>query len=194
MRIITIAIITCNIRYSFTSSIYHGSKDIIESQTQCSKYDFEEKVLEKLVRMEHKIDIYEQKIKNFEESVMFKLNEFNESVNQRNKDTQSMIRDTFKEERSALNKSVQSLILDTFQKEKSSLNSSFLSLILNKFETEKNLLNSSVHSLILDVFEEEKNLFNSSMENVIEDVMVKSDNMADQLKAQLKQIRKGKTG
>lgn len=174
MRIITIAIIACNIRFSFTSSIYHGSKDIIESQTQCSKYDFEEKVLEKLVRMEHKIEICEQKIKNFEESVMFKLNEFNESENQRNKDTQSMILDTFKEERSALNSSV-------------------LSLILNKFETEKNLLNSSVQTLILDTFKEEQNVFNSSLENVIDDVMIKSDNIANRLTAQLKQIRKGET-
>ncbi|CAG2240736.1 unnamed protein product [Mytilus edulis] len=37
-----------------------------ESLLTCSKFHFEEKVLEKLVRLEHKVEIYEETIKKFE--------------------------------------------------------------------------------------------------------------------------------
>lgn len=173
MRIIAISIILCHICSSFTFSDPLDSKENIPSLTQCSKYDFEEKVLEKLVRMEHKMEMYEIKMKKFEESVMFKLNDFNESESQRRYTMKSLILQTFKEEKSALNSSVKSLILDTFTEEKS-------------------LLNSSVQSLIQDTFKIEKNLFNSSLVNVTEDVMIKSEKNLNKLTSQFNQLRKGK--
>ncbi|XP_071146058.1 uncharacterized protein [Mytilus edulis] len=190
MRIIAISIMVCNIRYTFTSSIYRGSKDNIESQIQCSKYHFEEKILEKLVRVEHKLEINEQRIKNFEESVSIKLNDFNESENQWRHSMLSLIQDTFKEENNLINSSVQSLILDTFTDEKNLFNSSVQSFILDTFKEEQHLLNISVQSLILNTFKEEKKLLNKSLVNVIEDVKIKSDNLADKFTAKFNQLRK----
>ncbi|VDI58434.1 Hypothetical predicted protein [Mytilus galloprovincialis] len=45
-----------------------------ESLLSCSKFHFEEKVLEKVVRLEHKLEVYAEKIKLWEESISTSLN------------------------------------------------------------------------------------------------------------------------
>lgn len=49
-----------------------------ESLLTCSKFDFEEKVLEKLVRLEHKVEIYEETIQRWENTFVSKLKKFDE--------------------------------------------------------------------------------------------------------------------
>ena len=44
-------------------------KEDINSLTRCSKFDFEEKLLEKLVRLENKIDMFQIKMNTFEDEI-----------------------------------------------------------------------------------------------------------------------------
>lgn len=49
-----------------------------ESLHTCSKFHFEEKVLEKLVWLDHKMQIFEEKIDEWENSISSKLNNIND--------------------------------------------------------------------------------------------------------------------
>lgn len=54
-----------------------NSKD--DSLYWCSKYHFEEKVLEKLIRLEHKMEIFTDKMKQWESEINFKSELLSES-------------------------------------------------------------------------------------------------------------------
>ena len=55
----------------------------IESLTTCSKFHFEEKVLEKLIRIEHKMEVFEEKLKIWEESMTGKMQQLDEAESRR---------------------------------------------------------------------------------------------------------------
>ncbi|CAC5358880.1 unnamed protein product [Mytilus coruscus] len=61
-----------------------------ESLLTCSKYDFEEKVLEKLVRLEHKIEMFDEKIKIWEDSISTKLSKFEEKMDSNDETTEKL--------------------------------------------------------------------------------------------------------
>ncbi|CAC5381916.1 unnamed protein product [Mytilus coruscus] len=46
----------------------------------CSKYHFEEKVLEKLIRLEHKMEIFNEKMKIWKDSISTKLSQFEDKM------------------------------------------------------------------------------------------------------------------
>lgn len=47
-----------------------------ETMLTCSKYHFEEKVLEKLIRLEHKVEIFSEKMKIWEDLILKTLSKF----------------------------------------------------------------------------------------------------------------------
>ncbi|OPL32814.1 hypothetical protein AM593_07233, partial [Mytilus galloprovincialis] len=53
-----------------------------ESLMSCSKFHFEEKVLEKLIRLEHKMELNEEKIKRWEYAFPSKLDKMEEAIKQ----------------------------------------------------------------------------------------------------------------
>ncbi|CAC5406063.1 unnamed protein product [Mytilus coruscus] len=52
------------------------------SLLSCSKFHFEEKVLEKLIRLEHKMELNEKKLKKWEDAFSFKLEKMDEAIKQ----------------------------------------------------------------------------------------------------------------
>ncbi|CAC5380263.1 unnamed protein product [Mytilus coruscus] len=61
-----------------------------ESLLVCSKFHFEEKVLEKLVRLEHKMELTEGKMKKWEDSFSSKLDKMDSAVRQTNEFVESI--------------------------------------------------------------------------------------------------------
>ncbi|XP_071135085.1 uncharacterized protein [Mytilus edulis] len=72
---------------TLTSSV--GSQS--ESLVTCSKFHFEEKVLEKLVRLEHKMELFEEKMKIMESSMSKKLEKMNEIEKETETLTETML-------------------------------------------------------------------------------------------------------
>ncbi|CAG2212278.1 unnamed protein product [Mytilus edulis] len=61
-----------------------------ESLLSCSKFHFEEKVLEKVVRLEHKMEVYAEKVKLWEESFSSSLDKVTEAKKQTETFVESM--------------------------------------------------------------------------------------------------------
>ncbi|XP_071135034.1 uncharacterized protein [Mytilus edulis] len=75
-----------------------------ESLLTCSKFHFEEKVLEKLVRLEHKMEINEEKMKIWENAFSAKLDRMDKAIKQTETFVKS-IRESYLRELSRLNDS-----------------------------------------------------------------------------------------
>ncbi|VDI64750.1 Hypothetical predicted protein [Mytilus galloprovincialis] len=72
---------------TLTSSISSESKTLLT----CSKFHFEEKVLEKLVRLEHKMELFEEKMKTMESSMSKKLKRMDEIEKETETLTETML-------------------------------------------------------------------------------------------------------
>ncbi|VDI54161.1 Hypothetical predicted protein [Mytilus galloprovincialis] len=72
---------------TWTSSISSESKSLLT----CSKFHFEEKVLEKLVRLEHKMELFEEKMKTMESSMSKKLKRMDEIEKETETLTETML-------------------------------------------------------------------------------------------------------
>lgn len=64
----------------FKSALSSSVGSNSESLLTCSKFHFEEKVLEKLVRLEHKMELNDKKMKTWEELFFSKLDKMNEAI------------------------------------------------------------------------------------------------------------------
>lgn len=64
----------------FKSALSSSVGSNSESLLTCSKFHFEEKVLEKLVRLEHKMELNDKKMKTWEELFFSKLDKMNEAT------------------------------------------------------------------------------------------------------------------
>lgn len=64
----------------FKSALSSSVGSNSESLLTCSKFHFEEKVLEKLVRLEHKMELNDEKMKTWEELFFSKLDLMNEAI------------------------------------------------------------------------------------------------------------------
>ncbi|CAC5419036.1 unnamed protein product [Mytilus coruscus] len=78
MLLFCVLLISLMIVASGSSSIGSNS----ESLMSCSKFYFEEKVLEKLVRLEHKMDLNKEKLKKWEKTFSNKLEKMDEAIKQ----------------------------------------------------------------------------------------------------------------
>ncbi|XP_052087254.1 multimerin-2-like [Mytilus californianus] len=78
MLLVCVLLISLMIVASGSSSIGSNS----ESLMSCSKFHFEEKVLEKLVRLEHKMDLNKEKLKKWEKTFSYKLEKMDEAIKQ----------------------------------------------------------------------------------------------------------------
>lgn len=61
-----------------------------ESLLSCSKFNFEEKILEKLVRLGHKMEINEEKMEKWEDAFSSKLDKMDEVIKQTKSFVESM--------------------------------------------------------------------------------------------------------
>ncbi|VDI82400.1 Hypothetical predicted protein, partial [Mytilus galloprovincialis] len=80
-----------------------------ETLLTCSKFHFEEKVLEKLVRLEHKMEINDQMMKRWEDLFSSKLNKMDTVIKQTEIFVESL-RSTDLQEQSRLNDSYQEIV------------------------------------------------------------------------------------
>ncbi|VDI52051.1 Hypothetical predicted protein [Mytilus galloprovincialis] len=100
-----VLLISLMIVTSGSSSISSDS----ESLMSCSKFHFEEKVLEKLIRLEHKMELNEKKLKKWEETFSFILDKMEKAIKQSDIFVES-VRDTQLQEQSRLNDSYHEIV------------------------------------------------------------------------------------
>ncbi|VDI63220.1 Hypothetical predicted protein [Mytilus galloprovincialis] len=75
-----------------------------ESLMSCSRFHFEEKVLEKVVRLEHEMEVYVEKLKLWEQSVSSSLDKVTEAKKQKDTFVES-IQNIFKQDQTRFNDS-----------------------------------------------------------------------------------------
>ncbi|CAG2185804.1 C1QL [Mytilus edulis] len=90
-----------------SGSISIGSDS--EALMSCSKFHFEEKVLEKLIRLEHKMELNEEKLKKWEETFSFILDKMEQAIKQSDIFVES-VRDTQLQEQSRLDDSYHEIV------------------------------------------------------------------------------------
>ncbi|VDI25899.1 Hypothetical predicted protein [Mytilus galloprovincialis] len=108
LRILSLCLLFMN---AFSISLRSEPESLLSNT--CSKFDFEERVLEKLVRLEHKIEIYEDKAKRWDNSIVSKLEKMDEALKQSKTFTDS-VQAAQQQEQLRLNKSY-SEIVDSFK-------------------------------------------------------------------------------
>ena len=82
--------ILCNVLFLVTIVGVEVQAQSFHEEPSCSKFAFEEKVLEKLVRNEHKIEIFENKLEKWEERIEKVLTKLEQSEQQMIKDTSAL--------------------------------------------------------------------------------------------------------
>lgn len=90
---------------SVSRSVGTDSKSLLS----CSKFNFEEKILEKLVRLGHKMEINEEKMEKWEDAFSSKLDKMDEVIKQTKSFVESM-RDTNLQEQLRLNNSYHEIV------------------------------------------------------------------------------------
>ncbi|CAG2233643.1 SLK [Mytilus edulis] len=100
-------IISISLWILVSGSISIGSDS--EALMSCSKFHFEEKVLEKLIRLEHKMEINEEKLKKWEDAFSSKLDKMEEAI-KRTEIFVETVRENQLQEQSRLNESFQEIV------------------------------------------------------------------------------------
>lgn len=144
-----------------------------ESLLTCSKFHFEEKVLEKLVRLEHKVEIYEETIKKWENLCVSKLEKLDEVQKQSETFFKSMQVAQVQEE-IRLNKSYNEII-DGFKSQIKNETEFYEDQMNNLFETGSSKIQTKFQS-----FEEQTKLLtnnqNEMNRNVLNNVRINITN------------------
>ncbi|CAC5406064.1 C1QL [Mytilus coruscus] len=145
-----------------------------ESLLSCSKFHFEEKVLEKLVRLEHKMDLNKEKMKKWEETFSSKLKNIDEAIKQTEIFAES-VRENQLQEQSRINHSYYEIVerfkIQTqneteFHGEKIHTLFNSLSLKIEEFSVaEKNRENAL--ELMQNTLHKEQNRFNKSFDLIL---------------------------
>ncbi|VDI38270.1 Hypothetical predicted protein [Mytilus galloprovincialis] len=143
MLLLSVFFVSLSIVVSVSSSVGSDS----ESLFSCSKFDFEEKLLEKLVRFEHKMQLNEIKLKKWEDTFSSKLDKMEEAIKRTEIFLETML-ETQLQEQSRLNDSFQKII-DRFK---------FQTKNETKFHEEQiNTLLKSLSSKTEEISDAEKN-------------------------------------
>ncbi|VDI49176.1 Hypothetical predicted protein, partial [Mytilus galloprovincialis] len=165
MNVVRTLIILLSISFVWTSSSSIGSE--FESTLSCSKFHFEEKVLEKLVRLEHKMQILEEKMDSREMLNTAKLDEISNIMD---------IKDTQIQEQTRFNKSYQEIVehfkikatneTDIYGDQINTLLEYFSSKV--EVFTEPENKRESVSELMQFNIDREQKRFNSSYDQIVE--------------------------
>ncbi|CAC5371303.1 unnamed protein product [Mytilus coruscus] len=148
-----------------------------ESLLTCSKFHFEEKVLEKLVRLEHKIEIYEESAKRWDNSIVSKLEKMDE-VLKRSKIFMESVQFAQKPEHLRLNESY-SEIVDSLKRQlenETELYGEQIKNLLNSFSlkihefTEAEKKRENAPELMQLTFIQEQKRFNHSFDQMGENI------------------------
>ncbi|CAC5399840.1 C1QL [Mytilus coruscus] len=171
---------------SGSSSIGSGS----ESLLSCSKFHFEEKVLEKLVRLEHKMDLNEEKLKKWEETFSSKLDKMDEAIKHTEIFVES-VRDTQLQEQSRFNDSYYEIVerfkvqskneTESHGEQMNTLLKSLSSKIEEYSVAEKN--REYALELLQNTLHQEKNRFNQSFDFILETFRLSSNRAIEELTA-----------
>lgn len=169
-----------------TGSISIGSES--ESLLSCSKFHFEEKVLEKLVRLEHKMDLNEEMLKRWEDTFSSKLDKMDEAIKQTETFVES-VRNYHLLEKSRLNDSyyeivenfkIQSKNETEFHGEQMKTLVESLSSKLEEFSIAKKNRENDLESM-LNTLHQEQNQFNQSFEFILENFRLSSNRTIEEL-------------
>ncbi|XP_052087204.1 uncharacterized protein LOC127724313 [Mytilus californianus] len=163
---------------TLTSSI--GSES--ESLLTCSKFHFEERVLEKLVRLELKMELFEEKMKLMESSVSSKLERMDEIEKETETLTETML-DKQLQIQTRINESNQEIV-DDFKTQSNNKTKLYgekmdsllesLSLKSQEFSKAEKERERKMESMKLDSHEEQKR-FNKSYDVIVENFKVQSN-------------------
>ncbi|VDI81869.1 Hypothetical predicted protein, partial [Mytilus galloprovincialis] len=147
------------------------------SLSACSKFDFEEKVLEKLVRLEHKMEVYTEKMKLWEESVSTSLDKVVEAKIKTETFIESM-RETQRQYQTRFNESLLETIehfklqsenkTEMYERKMNTLLESFSFKIQELSEAERKRESATQVSL-----DQEQNRFNASFDKIVENFQVR---------------------
>ncbi|OPL32851.1 hypothetical protein AM593_00033, partial [Mytilus galloprovincialis] len=168
----------------------------LESSLQCSKYHFEEKVLEKLVRLELKMEMYEAKIKTWEYSIPTNLDKIDNAKRQTETFLDSM-RDILQQEQTRLNGSFQETVENVYLKSESKVKSALdvLSYKIEEYNESQNRRENALE-LLRSSFRQEQKQFkqeqirlNDSVQKTVENIHlqleIKVENVTDSLSIQI---------
>ncbi|CAG2192690.1 C1QL [Mytilus edulis] len=191
MAVVITLFISLSLTFVGASSSSIGSE--FESSLSCSKFHFEEKVLEKLVRLEHKMQILEEKMDAREKLNTAKLDEISnimdareklntaklDEINNIKKQTETFVqsvKDTQIQDQTRFNKSYQEIVehfntkatneTDIYGHQINTLLESFSSKIEVFTEAEKK--RESVTELMQINLDREQKRFNSSYDQIVE--------------------------
>lgn len=170
------------------SSVYASASTIggvTYSTTACSKFDFEEKVLEKLVRLELKIEIFEQKQKAWEEKILVQLTKFENTEQSVTRDITIAIDNLNRE----LDRQ-KSILSSTLDKTEKATDAYIRSQMVKIDNTELNI-SRNVETLINTVEKDIQNqvkILQGAAKNVTNEVIALSHNLEIQYDNQIKAI------
>ncbi|XP_063404332.1 uncharacterized protein LOC134687806 [Mytilus trossulus] len=179
MDIVRTLMILLSLSFVRASSSSIGSE--FESSLSCSKFHFEEKVLEKLVRLEIKVDMWEK-------SITSKLDEMNNIKKQTEKFVQS-VQDAQIQDQKRFNKSFQETVehFKTQVVNKTEIYGDQMNALLgslsSKMEvfTEAEKKRKSITELMMSSLDREREQFNSSYDQIVENFKTTSSKTLQEL-------------
>ncbi|XP_071135131.1 uncharacterized protein [Mytilus edulis] len=173
---------------SFVATLSSSIGSNSESLLVCSKFHFEEKLLEKLVRLEHKMELTEEKMKKWEDSFSSKLDKMDSAIRQTKEFVES-IRIYHAQEQVRINDSYQEIVkrvhiqlknVTNFNGEqmKTSLDS-MSSQMQESSEAEKN--RQKALELMRYTLNQEQQRFNNSFDLILENFRLASNDTFNEL-------------
>ncbi|XP_071145854.1 fibrinogen gamma-B chain-like [Mytilus edulis] len=154
----------------------------LDSSLQCSKYHFEEKVLEKLIRLELKMEMYEAKIKTWEDSIPTNLDKIDNAKKQTETFLESM-REILLREQTRLNGSFQETVENVYLKSDRKVNSALdvLSYKIAEYNESQNRRENALELLRFSFRQEQKQFkqeqirLNDSVQKTVENIYLQSE-------------------
>ncbi|VDI41043.1 Hypothetical predicted protein [Mytilus galloprovincialis] len=175
---------------SFVATLSSSIGSNSESLLVCSKFHFEEKVLEKLVRLEHKMELTEEKMKTWEDSFSSKLDKMDSVIRQTTEFVDS-VRINHAQEQVRLNDSYQEIVkrvhiqlknVTNFYGEQMKTSLDSMSSQMQEFsEAEKN--RQKALELMRYTLNQEQQRFNNSFDLILENFRLASNDTFNELVA-----------
>ncbi|VDI52053.1 Hypothetical predicted protein [Mytilus galloprovincialis] len=167
-------------------SISFGSDS--ESLLSCSKFYFEEKILEKLIRLEYKMELNEEKLKKWEDAFSSKMDKMEEAIKQTEVFVES-VRENQLQEQSRLNDSFHGIVenLSIQSKNESEYHGQQMTTMLESLSSKMEELNidekkrDNALEIMQNTLHRERNRFNQSFEIILENFRLSSNRTIEEL-------------
>ncbi|CAG2209494.1 C1QL [Mytilus edulis] len=184
MLLLDVFFVSLSIVVSVSSSVGSDS----ESLFSCSKFDFEEKLLEKLVRFEHKLQLNDIKLKKWEDAFSSQLDKMEEAIKRTEIFVETMQENQIQEQ-SRLNDSYQEII-DRFKfqtKNETKFHGEQINTLLKSLSSkleevsnaEKN--RETALELMQNTLHQDQNRFNKSFDLILEKFRLSSNKSINEL-------------